>query len=68
MSDMPTAQTPTPFALTDADTPDRTATTRHARIAELAYRRSQARDFAPGAELDDWLSAEGEVDGSAVDA
>jgi hypothetical protein len=31
---------------------------RHERIAEAAYFRAQARGFAPGAELDDWLSAE----------
>lgn len=35
---------------------------RHRRIHELAYRRAEARGFAPGAELDDWLSAERDFD------
>ena len=30
-------------------------------IARLAYRLAQERDFAPGAELDDWLEAEREL-------
>ncbi len=32
------------------------------RIQEEAYRRAEARGFAPGAELDDWLAAERSVD------
>jgi hypothetical protein len=36
--------------------------TREARIAERAYWRAERRGFAPGAELDDWLEAEREVD------
>lgn len=35
---------------------------REARIAEAAYWRAERRGFAPGHELDDWLSAEREVD------
>jgi hypothetical protein len=35
---------------------------RYQRIAEAAYRRAEARDFAPGGEIEDWLAAEGEVD------
>ena len=35
---------------------------RKQRIAELAYQRAQARGFAPGQEMDDWLAAELEVD------
>ena len=31
-------------------------------IAEAAYRRAEQRGFVPGAELDDWLEAEAEVD------
>jgi len=31
-------------------------------IAEAAYYRAQARGFAPGYELGDWLDAEAEVD------
>jgi hypothetical protein len=36
---------------------------RHSRIAEGAYQRAHARNFEPGGELEDWLSAEREVDG-----
>jgi hypothetical protein len=35
---------------------------REQRIASAAFRRAQERDFAPGFELDDWLSAEREID------
>jgi hypothetical protein len=35
---------------------------RHSRIAEAAYRIAQARGFAGGSELDDWLAAERDVD------
>ena len=35
---------------------------REQRIAAAAYRRAQERDFEPGFELDDWLSAEREID------
>lgn len=35
---------------------------RHAMIAEAAYYRAQRRGFAPGAELQDWLAAEAEID------
>lgn len=41
---------------------------REARIAEAAYYRAEARGFAPGQELEDWLDAEREVDGSGADA
>ena len=33
---------------------------REARIRERAYRRAEARGFAPGRELEDWLAAEAE--------
>lgn len=36
---------------------------RAARIAEAAYWRAERRGFAPGHELEDWLTAEREVDG-----
>ncbi len=32
------------------------------RIQDAAYRRAQERGFAPGAELDDWLAAERQID------
>jgi hypothetical protein len=35
---------------------------RRAMIAEAAYFRAEARGFAPGGELEDWLEAEKEVD------
>jgi hypothetical protein len=35
---------------------------RHSRISEAAYRLAEARGFESGAELDDWLAAEREVD------
>ncbi len=31
-------------------------------IAEAAYFRAEARGFAPGREMEDWLAAEAEVD------
>lgn len=31
-------------------------------IAEAAWYRAEARGFAPGGEIDDWLAAEAEVD------
>lgn len=37
---------------------------RHARICETAYRHAEKRGFAPGMELEDWLNAEREVDGT----
>ncbi len=36
---------------------------REARIRERAYRRAEARGFAPGQELEDWLAAESEDPG-----
>ena len=32
------------------------------RIAEAAYYRAQARGFAPGQEIEDWLQAEADID------
>lgn len=36
------------------------ATDHHRMVAEAAYYASQRRGFAPGFELDDWLTAERE--------
>ena len=33
-------------------------------IAEAAYYRAQRRGFTPGGEVDDWLEAEREIEGS----
>jgi hypothetical protein len=52
-----------PGAVT-APTPDTEAAVRrlreqhHRRVAERAYFLAEARGFAPGHELDDWLAAE----------
>jgi hypothetical protein len=35
---------------------------RRALIAQAAYLRAEKRSFAPGFEVEDWLSAESEVD------
>lgn len=45
---------------------NRTAVTDEERqqlIMRAAYLRSERRGFTPGAELDDWLQAEAEIDG-----
>lgn len=39
---------------------------RHEQIALVAFLRSEARGFAPGNEIDDWLAAEREIDARAV--
>lgn len=35
---------------------------RERMIAEAAYYRAERRGFAPGAEVDDWLAAEAEIE------
>lgn len=53
-----------PAVLTDA-TRERAAVSpeqRRAMIAQSAYFRAERRGFAPGAELQDWLAAEAEID------
>ena len=65
------SRTPAPSrAPTDSTTDDfesevsdsRTLSSREERIAAAAYRRAEQRDFAPGLEPDDWLTAEREID------
>jgi hypothetical protein len=46
------------------DQPD--AADRLSKIAVAAYFIAERRGFLPGHELDDWLSAEAEVDGSGL--
>jgi len=41
-------------------------TSREQEIAKLAYAKAQARGFAPGQELEDWLAAEQELDAGSV--
>ncbi len=38
----------------------------HQQIAKAAYCRAAQRGFEPGHELDDWLSAEAEITGCAL--
>lgn len=38
---------------------------RESRIAIAAYYRAQARGFAPGFEVEDWLAAEMEIDSAS---
>jgi hypothetical protein len=55
--------TPPPVANTVSHLPsegDREV--RRRRIAEAAYYRAERRGFAPGADVDDWLEAEREVE------
>ncbi len=39
---------------------------RHRLISEAAYLRAERRGFLPGAELEDWLEAEAEIDKMVV--
>lgn len=41
-------------------------TSRFERISIAAYYRAQARGFVPGQAMDDWLTAEAEVDRTAA--
>jgi len=38
----------------------------HAKIAEAAYFRAEGRGFAPGHEMDDWITAESELNARVV--
>ena len=46
---------------------DRGTEERHERVARSAYFRAEARGFAPGRELDDWIEAEAELGAQAAD-
>ena len=37
---------------------------KHHLISEAAYYRAERRGFSPGSELEDWLAAEEEINGS----
>ncbi len=43
------------------------SSSRAALIATAAYYRAQKRDFQPGCEVEDWLAAEREIDGTGTD-
>jgi hypothetical protein len=58
------AKHPTPLAsqvLANTFQPVPDSVARQRQIARAAYLRAEARGFAPGRELDDWLEAEREV-------
>jgi hypothetical protein len=54
------SEDPSPFSRSQSTSDARS---RYERIAQAAYRRAEQRGFAPGQELEDWLSAEREIDG-----
>jgi len=51
---------PSPFSRAAAA--DAAAHSRRVRVSHAAYRRAEARGFAPGHEVEDWLAAERDVD------
>jgi Protein of unknown function (DUF2934) len=53
---------------TDASPSAAATRSRQAEIARMAYLLSEARGFAPGHELEDWLMAEREIDVDRADA
>jgi len=55
------ADNPVEASPADSATPI-TPLEREQMIATAAYFRAQTRGFEPGAELDDWLESEAEVD------
>jgi hypothetical protein len=55
-------ETPTESVAACATEAEVTAEERHQLIAEAAYFRAECRNFSPGYELEDWLSAEAEVE------
>ena len=58
----PAPDDPSPFSRQELQ---QATLSRHERIALAAYRRAEARGFAPGNEVEDWLGAEREVDAGA---
>jgi hypothetical protein len=52
---------PSPFSGTGRASDN--SESRAIRIQRVAYHRAEQRGFAPGAELEDWLAAEREIDG-----
>ncbi len=45
-----------------AAVPGTAQASRHERVSRRAYQLAEARGFAPGRELDDWLTAEAEIE------
>jgi hypothetical protein len=50
----------------DPRSDEATAAQRAERIAKRAYEIAEQRGFAPGAEMEDWLAAEREIDAAPV--
>jgi hypothetical protein len=50
----------------DQRSDEATAAQRAERIAKRAYEIAEQRGFAPGAEMEDWLAAEREIDAAPV--
>ncbi|HYE06746.1 MAG TPA: DUF2934 domain-containing protein [Planctomycetota bacterium] len=57
---------PAPTAVKPAATAKPTAAERQRRIAEAAYFLAQRRGFAPGGAVQDWLTAERNVDAAIL--
>ena len=57
-----------PTAAASEDVSADRAALRHELIAVGAYYLAEKRDFAPGAELDDWLTAEAQVEAMGGEA
>lgn len=55
---------PSPYSFVDQEAQIDGGDHRREMIAQAAYFRAQHRDFAPGGDLEDWLAAEAEVDGT----
>ena len=51
-----------PVAVSSRGSPLIPASLRHDMIRDAAYFRAQARGFAPGREIEDWLAAEQDVE------
>ena len=57
----PEVESAAPAASIEADGDDAVADARHRAIARAAYFLAEARSFAPGCELEDWLAAERQI-------
>ena len=69
---VPVAATPAPLPVTvkpengKSAAPHISPEERHRLIAEAAYFRASQRGFPGGAEVEDWLAAEAEIDGKLL--
>lgn len=57
---------PSPYSHVDGEAQLSADDHRREMIAQAAYFRAKHRDFAPGHDLEDWLAAEAEVDGTSM--